>query len=368
MKKHASALRKMAVFLVCAGGGAFVGAWAGKLIKQGGAAGQSPDGWFLLLIPVLLLLVIAFHEFGHVAGGWTSGFQLWLYVVGPLRVERDRDRIVVRFNRDLALAGGLAAMVPDPARLLDPSALPPRMLRFVAGGPLASLLLSLLLLPAILVPHLPPNLLFSLLLTGLASLAITLATLLPHRTGGFVSDGARVLQLLRGGDSARLWCAASAAGSFATAFRPRDWPASLIPGLRGSGEPFDEAAARWLLHSWHMDREEWDLAETAISEALQRAGHLSPSIRPLIHASAALHYARCGHPETARAHLEQTSASTFLKPADRDAIEAAVLAAEARSAEALQLAARAEARFAGRADIQALLYREIIEDVRRRAA
>jgi hypothetical protein len=183
-----------------------------------------------------------------------------------------------------------------------------------------------------------------------------------------VSDGARVLQLLRGGDAARLWCAVSAAGSFATACRPREWPASLIPGLSGSGDPFDEASARWLLHGWHIDREEWDLAASALQEALQRAGHLSASVRPLIHASAALHFARQGPAATARAHFDQSRSTTFLRPADRDAIEAAVLAAEGRPDEALTLADRAEACFAPRADVQATLYREIIADVRRRAA
>jgi hypothetical protein len=242
------------------------------------------------------------------------------------------------------------------------------MLRFVLGGPLASLLLSFVITPALLIPHLPPNLRFSLLLAGLTSLAITLATFVPHRTGGFVSDGARVLQLLRGGEAARLWCASAAAGAFATQLRPRDWPASLIPGLSGSGEPFDEAAARWLLHSWYTDREEWDLAETALRETLQRASHLSSAVRPLIHASAALHYARRGPAETARSHFAQARATSFLKPAEREAIEAAVLASEGRAAEALTLAASAEVAFAMRSDVQAALYRELIADLRRRIA
>jgi hypothetical protein len=301
-----------------------------------------------------------------VVGGWSSGFVTWLFVVGPLRLERDNGRLVPRFNRDAALWGGLAAMAPPEGGATNPARLPSQMLRVVAGGPLASLLLALLLVPGLAMKQESRTFAFVLIITGFTSLAIAAATLVPHRAGGFLSDGARIRQLLRASDESRLWCAVAAVGSVASTLRPRHWPEDLIPSLRGPGSSLDRVMAQWLLHAWHMDREEWDLAEDALHQALAGMSCAGAAMRSLVHASAALHYALRVNPSAARAHFTSVASGAFFKPGDRDAIEAAVLAAEGRREESLARATHAESRLAGRSGVQAELYREILREVRSR--
>jgi hypothetical protein len=73
---------------------------------------------------------------------------------------------------------------------------------FAAGGPLASLVLTLIsFLVYLLLRPLTVSYFFSFI--GLFSLLIFVVTILPFRTGGFTSDGGRILNLLRGGDKSR---------------------------------------------------------------------------------------------------------------------------------------------------------------------
>jgi hypothetical protein len=368
MKKNARALRALVLFAVCTGAGYGIGALLGKFMKTGGPKGDPLDWWGLAALPLIMVSVLAWHEFGHVLGGWSAGFVTWLYVVGPLRLERENGRLRAHWNRDWALAGGLAAMAPAEGQHPAAETLRMKMLRTTAGGPLASLAMALLAPLGVIVKSESRTLAFVLICMGLMSLAIAVATLLPHRSSGFVSDGARVAQLLRGGDASRLWCALSLAGSLALTMRPRLWPVAAVDGLRRKGEPHDEVMSRWMLHSWHMDREEWEEAERALTEALEGSSKLAPALGGLIHGSAAVHYALRQKPEAARAHLEQTRCTTFLKAGDRSAMEALVLAAEGRREEAQRLAQTAEAQLRGRPEVQAELYRELLERVRGQAA
>ncbi|MGK7312516.1 MAG: hypothetical protein ACN0LA_09775 [Candidatus Longimicrobiales bacterium M2_2A_002] len=75
---------------------------------------------------------------------------------------------------------------------------------------------------------------------ALGSLAIAVATLFPGRASGFLTDGARLLQLLRGGPEAEADAALVTLMAWSVAgVRPRDWDPDVVKSaLRGgSGGP-----------------------------------------------------------------------------------------------------------------------------------
>jgi hypothetical protein len=157
--------------------------------------------YFLLLLPLWFLLVLV-HELGHLACGMLASLKPLLLIVGPLKLTFLGDRAQVRRNRSLNLGGGLAAALP-PAD----SRIRRGMLLMVLGGPLASMLAGLLALALLQVTSgLAAALAF---LAGMLAFGVAVLTLIPMRAGGFSTDGARLLMLLRGGTQAERWCASA---------------------------------------------------------------------------------------------------------------------------------------------------------------
>ena len=249
-----------ATLLVAAGLG--LGYALGRLLKLSGGA-PHPSPWVLLALPLVALLMIALHEFGHVLGGWSAGFALDFYAVGPLKIYRGYQRLHLGWNRSLALWGGLAASSPRGPQPPAPAALRRAMLRVVAGGPLLSFAGSLLLIPAALLLWSSPSLAVILGAAGLMSFFIAVATAIPVKTSGFLSDGARFRQLLRGGEAADRWAYLAVLSGLSRTVRPRGWPAELVEACTTAGcLTYDGIAAAWLRSSWHEDRGE--LAEARL--------------------------------------------------------------------------------------------------------
>jgi hypothetical protein len=343
--------------------GAAFGAAMGNYMK---GALVKPDVRVLALLPGLAILAIALHELGHAVGGWVSGFELHLFTAGPLRLERQGRRLRWLFNRDARLWGGLAATIPPASAVNDGQALRRGMFRMTAGGPLFSLLGSLLLLPALVWRDSEPNLALICLMAGTLSLAIMLATLIPMSAGGYVSDGGRLLQLLRNRDEGRRWCLLAVLGALSTSQRPRDWPAALMGQLEHiPATSYDGLMALWLRHNHHADREQWTEARATLDAALDNAGHWPASARGLIHLSAAyFHAAHAGDAAAARLHLEKARQPGLLSRDELHLVEAAVLRAEGRHQEALEAAARAEQALAGKSEGAAAPAREFLQTLR----
>lgn len=220
-------MKKIVSFLFMLGVGAAIG-WAGaKLIlgeKDPNAAPFLPDGygiWLLLLVPMIWLIVVGLHELGHVAAGRWQNFRFYGLTVGPFSWKPDLSgKTRFHWNKSLNLAGGVAVMLPEGADDLRR-----RFLWFVAGGPLASLLLAAAAYGSRLL--FPPTsfLYFFLLALAFLSLAIFVATILPFRTGGFSSDGLRILTFARNGPTA----AADLAGLRALAHLRAGRPHAELP-------------------------------------------------------------------------------------------------------------------------------------------
>lgn len=178
--------------------------------------------WTLLLLPAIWLVIVLAHEFGHLLGGRLGGMRPLMLFAGPLHFTFDADgRMRLQRNRVKQSFGGLAACAPRADTGRGAFALA------VAGGPLASLVFGVLLLPpAFALGGWWGGLLFA---TAVLSLLIGVLTLVPLRAGGFMSDGAQLLGLARDDDETRQRLALSSlmAQSYA-GVRPRDWDPGLF--------------------------------------------------------------------------------------------------------------------------------------------
>lgn len=365
MKIRAQVMRTAVVFVVFGGIGFQLGRLIARFTRERAAGSPDLEWWAVPLALLAVLLVLMAHEAGHVLGGWMGGLQLQFFAVGPLRIERRGERLFVGWNRDLNLWGGIAAVAPPAGRTMTAASLRNKMVRVVAGGPAASLLGGLLCIPGLRMLDQSPNAALCMTAFGFTSLLIALATLIPTCMGGFLSDGARLLQLWKGGPEAQLWVSMAALSSLAHGLRPKHWPAELVARMNvEDGHPYDRTLAAWLMHSYHLDREEWEPAESALRAALAGQHLVAGPVRSLLHASAAYHYAKRGNSGQARNHWQQVRCTGFFKPGDLDAIHASVLASEGRREEALALVHSAQAALATRHEAGAEIYRELLDEVR----
>jgi hypothetical protein len=334
-------------------GGTLIGALAARgglraLPELGFTTSQSIV--FALLVVLLYMLCVAVHELGHVLCGRLAEFRLLLYIVGPLRIDRTPTGMRVGFNRSVMLSGGLAALVP--VGLHD---LRRRAIIMVAGGPLASLMLGAQFLalyqatsPLLLRPEaaFAAKLLgLSILVIGGASLLIGLLTLVPARSGGFYSDGARMLRLMRTGDDTEREVALLAlTGLSMSGARPRDWDASLVErgaGIRDGG-PF-EVIGRQYAFAYALDNGDVDAARTHLEDALVRIEQLPAGARASLFLAGATFYAlHDGDAMRARELLAQARTGLLPAPHQRYVAEAALCLAEGNPAGARAAAEEAQ--------------------------
>jgi hypothetical protein len=299
-----------------------------------------------LAIPSILF-VIAVHELGHVAAGVMAGYRLLALIVGPLACSNAKGRLRVEVNPSWSLAGGIAVLVPQGVGLPSRGA---AVLLF-AGGPFASILLAAAAFAlrwgadfdavrrstVAAGVHASWELFVSMatLLVGAGSAAIAIATLLPQRIGGFTSDGASILILLRGGErSDRLRAISSLLGRVTAGIRPREWSADELRAAArpADGSPHDAAGASMIL-SAALDRGDLAAAREAI-ERMRRLAGSAPSISSgELHAAEAFIAAIDGDASAARAALGRID-PTFVEGPTLARIAAAVLLAEGRDEDA----------------------------------
>jgi len=284
-------------------------------------------------------LLVGMHELGHLLGGVAAGFRPLLFMVGPLRVEREGERFRVKLAFKGALFGGLAACAPTDTRDLRR-----RTLWLIAGGPLASFAAGVLLLGLRSVLDAPPVADTLLLGTGAISLLIWLASAIPSTAGGFYSDGARIIRLVRGGaDVEREVACLAIIGLSMGGARPRDWSPELV-ARASAGEPdtLFGVAGRIYAYSHEVDAGRVEAARAHIEAAVAAAEVLPRQARPGLMLQAALFAARVERDAArARAFLERAAGGVMLQAHSRPLAEAAIAWAEgdrARAAERLDAA------------------------------
>ncbi|HYW30564.1 MAG TPA: hypothetical protein VE869_03580 [Gemmatimonas sp.] len=290
-------------------------------------------------INVLLLLLVWFvavsvHELGHVVGGLSQGFRFALFIVGPLKVDRDSttDRIRVGLNRSLELAGGVAGCMPRTEEDLVA-----KMRWLVIGGPLASVLLTALCIG--LVAWRPTDAWSgALLLTGALSGVLGLVTMIPAQNGSFVTDGKRFLQLSRNTPESRrdaallLYTVRDRAG-VPIASTSADQIATMLLPIDGS---MHEVAGRTVAYSWLVQHGGLREARQQIARAAALANGLPFSIGAAValeQAFVAAWFDRDA--EAAREYTRPHAKTWALLPAsERSRYEAALAIAEGRAQDA----------------------------------
>jgi hypothetical protein len=197
-------MKKVLGFIAMLSVGAGVGYAGAKLFlddRKPDAIPLLPDNYgiyLLLLLPVMYLLVVGIHELGHVLAGLWQNFKFYNLTIGPFAWKLDDDdNIKFMWNKNLNIAGGVAVMLPN-----GDDALRKRFMWFAAGGPLASLVLAMACFPLAQVFGETSFLRFVAYTTAALSAMIFVATMLPFRTGGFASDGLRILTFARNGATA----------------------------------------------------------------------------------------------------------------------------------------------------------------------
>lgn len=230
-----------------------------RLIQQLGAAEDILTTWDLLALPILILIVLSAHEIGHLLGGVSQGMRFLLLIVGPFGWHASVSGPRFEWNTNVALMGGLAATLPSK----EGPFLRRQMLVMIGAGPLASLLLTVvgIALASISDPRFAAYWIF----IAATSFGIFLVTLIPVRTGGFMSDGMQIIDVLRGGRavierSALMTIFAQSLDGV----RPRDWEASAIEELAKTD--FEDSlrrtgAALYLLYRAMDSRHEADIAK-----------------------------------------------------------------------------------------------------------
>jgi hypothetical protein len=166
---------------------------------------------------------IAVHEVGHAVAAKALRFRILIFAIWPLIANRRKRGWRISRFRGTRL-GGFVGVYPN-----GTDSLRWRFLGMVAGGPGASLLAAALALVAIWQFRLAPWPHEALAVFAAMSGLTGLMSLIPATITAAMSDGARILLLLRGGAEADrilsvlLLTTASMAG-----MRPREWDRALV--------------------------------------------------------------------------------------------------------------------------------------------
>jgi hypothetical protein len=221
----------------------------------------------LFLLLLLELLMVAIHEFGHASVASVLDMKLCAFIVGPFQWRLREGKWEFRFilSGFLAIGGATAVAPTDPNRPLW------RDISMVAAGPIVSLLSGLAALWFTLTaPGHPwqqdwlPLAFFTTL-----SLLTAVLNLIPFRTKGFYSDGARISQLLSRGPWADLHRVFSAAAATTvTPLRPRDYDIAAIERAGSSILVGQQALhLRLLAASYYLDCGRIEDASEALADA-----------------------------------------------------------------------------------------------------
>jgi Zn-dependent protease len=226
----------------------------------------------------LALAVIA-HEIGHLLAGWMVGFRFSSITIGPIALRVEYGRLRAGFRRVLP-AGGYAGMHIDRIRRLRR-----RLLRFIAGGPLANLFTAAL--TASWLVYSPPRsfaLATSLELFWMISALIAIVNLVPLRIGMLYTDGARMLMLRSSLPKARRWITLSAIGNQSqNGVRAKLWKRTWVnTAARVGDRSIDDFAGNWVAYAAANDRKDGSVAAVHLERCLRLANLLGPSLRDLM--------------------------------------------------------------------------------------
>ncbi len=224
----------------------------------------------LVLLFICEWIAVFFHELGHAVAGWASGMSLASFRVGPFVAQKIAGRWKFQFALAAILtSGGGVATTP-----LHMNGIRGRMAFEVAGGPAASVVTALIAaLIVLLIPGSGWEAWWKFpAMIAVISAAAAVLNLIPLGFAAGYSDGALLLQLLRGGRFADFREAMKMVSMTAvTPTRPRDLDArALADGMRaGVGTP-EEGTLQMIQLICAVDRGEMSKAREHLESSLQR--------------------------------------------------------------------------------------------------
>lgn len=271
-----------------------------RLVRKIAEADEAKTPWILLAFPFLMLIVLGVHEIGHLIGGLSRGMRFLLLIVGPFGWHASASGPRFEWNTNVALMGGLAATLPTEVG----SSLRRQLLVMIAGGPLASLLLAIFAIAAVI--YVDAHIAACCIIIAATSFGIFLVTLIPMRAGGFMSDGMQLIEVWRGGTavverSALMRIFAQSLDGV----RPRDWDPEALAELSRADSADPTRRTGWLLYSfmWAMDgRRDADIAHyRALLES--RVDGYPSGFRQSVHVELAIGAWLAGDTDAVRRHL-----------------------------------------------------------------
>lgn len=140
-----------------------------------------------------MFVVLGIHELGHLITGLIKGFKFDLYVVGPLGIKRENNKIKIYLNKNLGYYGGVAGTSPKENHPDNAK----KFAQILLAGPITSLLFSVLCF--LLVNPVGKPFGIVLFTAGAISLGIFIVTTIPARTGMFFTDRKRYQRLVKPG-------------------------------------------------------------------------------------------------------------------------------------------------------------------------
>ncbi|REG84099.1 site-2 protease family protein [Winogradskyella sediminis] len=147
----------------------------------------------ILSIIILLFVVLGVHELGHLIAGLVQGFRFELFVVGPLGIKREDNKIKLFLNKNIAHYGGIASTLPKE----DNPENSKKLAIICLAGPISSVILAIIL--GIIYYAFEFQSSHIILIGALASIGIFLATTIPNKSGTFFTDRKRYQRLTSNG-------------------------------------------------------------------------------------------------------------------------------------------------------------------------
>ena len=286
----------------------------------------------LVVLPlVAFIAAVSAHQAGHLLAGRLTGFA-------AVRIKFGRFTLREQLEPTDALSLGFIVMRPNSSRQLRR-----RLTYLVLGGPLASLLLPLLLETAMRLAQNRWGTLYFLIpaavhLFSAISLLLGIGSLLPDiDSRGNFSDGTRLLMLLKNDFRASRWLAiVQLQLGLSSDKDPQNWGEDLVARALGhKDDSFDTVAANWLGYLWASARQDLAQAtkclEAALTGLVPSPGHL----RDRIFLEAAIFQAWYRH-NLVKAQLWQSQIleRNSLPEVDRQRLEIASIWSEGRSFDA----------------------------------
>lgn len=227
-----------------------------------------------MLLMLLFPPVVLVHELGHAIAGTLGGWRLQSLFIGPWRFVRDGKGARLVWHRSFFFYGGAAALAPR--EWGSDERIRRTFRRMVGGGPLASLLLAIVLFAVLYLTRTPGQSVlaagwrFFVFVAAALTVAIGLGTLIPIRQSATIRNDGLQLVLARPRDrdgKPRPLDPGIRHGALIlllTEWRPRDWTPEMLAMLAGS--PADQ---RRLFEYYHaLDSGDVALARDIVQSAL----------------------------------------------------------------------------------------------------